>query len=71
MIFGEQVFEGESLLSVPAEPERTLTVPLAPARDAPVVLMIKALVGTKVRGPCRVSDESGCREADRQSASCV
>ncbi|KIZ00360.1 putative Bardet-Biedl syndrome 2 protein like protein [Monoraphidium neglectum] len=47
MIFGEQVFEGESLLSVPAEPERTLTVPLAPARDAPVVLMIKALVGTK------------------------
>jgi hypothetical protein len=49
MIFGEQVFEGESLLAVPRDPSRSLTVRLAPARDAAVVLMIKALVGAKVR----------------------
>ena len=48
MVFGEQVFEGESLMAVPAQPGRTLIMPLAPARDVPVVLMIKALVGSKV-----------------------
>lgn len=48
MVFGEQVFAGESLMCAPADPGRTLTVPLAPARDAPVALMIKALVGARV-----------------------
>jgi hypothetical protein len=49
LIFSEAVFQGESLLTVPPEPARALTVPLAPPRDAAAVLLIKALVGAKVR----------------------
>ncbi|KAI8467845.1 MAG: ciliary BBSome complex subunit 2 [Monoraphidium minutum] len=47
MVFGEQLFEGESLLAVPDAPAPALTVRLAPARDAAAALMIKALVGNK------------------------
>lgn len=42
-----QVFEGESLLVHPPQPASSLTVQLAPARDAPVMLLMKVLVGTR------------------------
>jgi hypothetical protein len=50
MIFSEGIFPGESLLTAPADPAHTLTVQLAPPRDAAVALLIKALVGARVGG---------------------
>eukprot|EP00775_Hariotina_reticulata_P010207 gene10207-10368_t len=47
VLFGEQVFLNESLFVRPAQPGSSLSVPLSPARDMPVVLMMKVLVGSK------------------------
>jgi len=50
-VFGDQLFAGESHISVPADgtPSGTLRVPLAPPRDVAqgTALMIKALVGNR------------------------
>jgi Bardet-Biedl syndrome 2 protein len=43
-----QVFEGESLLVAPQQPGPTLMVPLATRRDAPVLLLMKVLVGSRM-----------------------
>ena len=52
LIFGEQLFAGaESLLALPRAPGPALSVRLAPARDAAVTLMIKALVSCRVGAP--------------------
>lgn len=42
-----QVFDGESLLVAPQQPASTLTVPLTPRRDTPVLLLMKVLVGSR------------------------
>jgi Bardet-Biedl syndrome 2 protein len=47
VLFGEQVFLNESLFVRPAHPSSSLTVPLSPARNTPVVLLMKVLVGSK------------------------
>ncbi|KAF6253535.1 BBS2m [Scenedesmus sp. NREL 46B-D3] len=47
IIFGEQVFQGESLFVRPPQPSSSLTVQLAPARDTPVMLLMKVLVGSR------------------------
>uniref|UniRef100_A0A383WCU1 Bardet-Biedl syndrome 2 protein homolog n=1 Tax=Tetradesmus obliquus TaxID=3088 RepID=A0A383WCU1_TETOB len=47
LIFGEQVFQGESLFVRPPQPSSSLTVQLAPARDTPVMLLMKVLVGSR------------------------
>jgi Bardet-Biedl syndrome 2 protein len=41
------VFEGESLLVAPQQPSSSLTVPLTPRRDMPVLLLMKVLVGSR------------------------
>nr|BCL66158.1 Bardet-Biedl syndrome 2 protein [Volvox reticuliferus] len=45
VVFGEQIFEQESLFVFPKKPETSLAVPLKPLKDVAVVLMIKVLVG--------------------------
>ncbi|GLC47294.1 Bardet-Biedl syndrome 2 protein [Pleodorina starrii] len=45
VVFGEQIFEEESLFVYPKKPDTTLAVPLKPLKDVSVVLMIKVLVG--------------------------
>nr|ADI46967.1 LOW QUALITY PROTEIN: BBS2m [Volvox carteri f. nagariensis] len=45
VVFGEQIFEEESLFVCPKKPETSLAVPLKPLKDVAVVLMIKVLVG--------------------------
>lgn len=45
VVFGEQIFEEESLFVYPRAPEPQLNVPLKPLKDVAVVLMIKVLVG--------------------------
>lgn len=42
-----QVFKGESLLVHPPQAASSLTVQLAPAKDAPVMLLMKVLVGSR------------------------
>lgn len=42
-----QVFDGESLLVAPQHPSSSLTVPLTPRRDTPVLLLMKVLVGSR------------------------
>jgi Bardet-Biedl syndrome 2 protein len=42
-----QVFDGESLLVAPQQPSSSLTVPLTPRRDTPVLLLMKVLVGSR------------------------
>lgn len=39
------MFDGESLLVAPQQPSSSLTVPLTPRRDMPVLLLMKVLVG--------------------------
>lgn len=43
----EQVFDGESLLVSPQQPSCSLSVPLTPRRDTPVLLLMKVLVGSR------------------------
>ncbi|GFR49930.1 hypothetical protein Agub_g12034 [Astrephomene gubernaculifera] len=45
VVFGEQIFDEESLFVYPKNPDTTLAVPLKPLKDVSVVLMIKVLVG--------------------------
>ncbi|KAG2486168.1 hypothetical protein HYH03_015132 [Edaphochlamys debaryana] len=45
VVFGEQIFEQESLFVYPRNPDMQLAVPLKPLKDVAVVLMIKVLVG--------------------------
>lgn len=47
VIFGEQVFEEESLFLYPKNPSTELAVPLRPIKDVAVVLMVKVLVGRR------------------------
>jgi hypothetical protein len=42
-----QVFDGESLLVAPQQPASSLSVPLTPRRDTPVLLLMKVLVGSR------------------------
>jgi hypothetical protein len=50
VVFGEQIFPGESLMVVPPTPSTSLTISLHPSKDTAVMLMIKALVGSKTSG---------------------
>jgi hypothetical protein len=59
VVFGEQVFPGESLLVVPGAPSSTLTAAVAPARDAAVMLLIKALVGSRTSNVYQVRSGRG------------
>nr|BCL66089.1 Bardet-Biedl syndrome 2 protein [Volvox africanus] len=45
VVFGEQIFDEESLFMYPKKPDTSLAVPLKPLKDVAVVLMIKVLVG--------------------------
>ncbi|KXZ53986.1 hypothetical protein GPECTOR_5g1 [Gonium pectorale] len=45
VVFGEQIFDEESLFVYPKNPDTSLAVPLKPLKDVSVVLMIKVLVG--------------------------
>ncbi|PNW81715.1 hypothetical protein CHLRE_06g257250v5 [Chlamydomonas reinhardtii] len=45
VVFGEQIFDEESLFVYPKNPDVQLAVPLKPLKDVSVVLMIKVLVG--------------------------
>ncbi|KAG1676464.1 hypothetical protein FOA52_002284 [Chlamydomonas sp. UWO 241] len=47
VVFGEQIFEEESLFLYPKNPDTQLAVPLRPIKDVSVVLMAKVLVGRK------------------------
>jgi hypothetical protein len=41
------LLQGESLFVRPPQPSSSLTVQLAPARDTPVMLLMKVLVGSR------------------------
>jgi hypothetical protein len=41
------LLQGESLFVRPPQPSSSLTVQLAPARDSPVMLLMKVLVGSR------------------------
>jgi len=47
VVFGEQIFEEESLFVYPKNPDVQVSVPLKPLKDVSVVLMIKVLVGQR------------------------
>lgn len=47
VVFGEQIFAEESLFVHPKTVATSLSVPLRPLKDVAVVLMIKALVGSR------------------------
>ena len=47
VLFGEQVFEGESLFMHPAHPQSTIRVPFRPQKEGAVDLLLKVLVGVR------------------------
>ena len=55
-MFGELIFLGESLMVVPSVPSTSLTMNLNPSKDAPVMLMIKVLVGSKTSSMYQVCE---------------
>jgi hypothetical protein len=54
VVFGEQIFEEESLFLYPKNPDTELAVPLRPIKDVSVVLMAKVIMMDLT--PCVASD---------------
>jgi len=51
VVFGEQLFEGESLYVSPKHPSSTMAIPVRPTKDVPVEVMIKAFVSSSPSNP--------------------
>lgn len=47
ILFGDNVFEGESLVKYAAQPEKSITVPLSLQKNVSCDLMIKVVIGYK------------------------